>query len=69
MKFAVCSVTHGTPCLVSELGWRNLAKREVNGIRCVRHGALLDYELDATNRKDARAKLIEQDARCAIRWS
>lgn len=40
LDWCACEAS-GTPCLISPRGQEALAKREINGVRCVRHHALL----------------------------
>ena len=61
MEFVMCEAPGRDFCLVSPRGYLALAKREVNGIRCVRHGALLGGTIEAPDRKMARDSILRQE--------
>jgi hypothetical protein len=65
MRFYVCSCHNGeTPCLFTEQTMKKLWERATLDLaRCIRHGALIDEEMDATDKKAAHTRIKENEER------
>ena len=55
-RFFICEVLgNKTPCIFSESSMRPLWKRTGGDIaRCIRHGALITNEMEASSKKDVQ---------------
>lgn len=66
-RWFICDCFHDTPCIYSEDGWAGKYRQGkgaalVDGtlIRCIKHGALVTGEIEAVDRKAAKAELTRQ---------
>jgi hypothetical protein len=66
-RWFICDARSGRPCIFSEAGWRGKFRNgkgasmvDSSMIRCIRHGALVDGEIEAPDRKAAEAELKRQ---------
>jgi hypothetical protein len=67
-EYTICETGKKDYCLIDERGYRALAKREVSGIRCIRHGALLGATIVAPDRKTAREVLEKERIKAELKY-
>jgi hypothetical protein len=62
-RFYICSIDNDTPCVFSESSWRRLPESaSTNMSRCIRHGALISFTVEARDKSEVKAILKQRDA-------